>query len=84
MVFDKAKNKFSICYPTKIENTFNLCENNFLSNFCRYVDRIIIYLHLYQKPPAPNFKKENKVSIFTFFECFLILYLASHDVEKYS
>ena len=45
--------------------------NNFVSsNFDRYVDRTIIYLHLCQKPPGRNFKKENKVSIFTLFEVF--------------
>ena len=29
-----------------------------------------------------KFKVENKVSIFTFFEVFLILILASHNVER--
>ena len=58
--------------------------NNFVStNFDRYVDRTIIYLDLCQKPPGRNFKKENKVSIFTLFEVFLILVLASHNVEKW-
>ena len=28
----------------------------------------IIYLHLRQKPPGRNFKKDNKVAIFTFLE----------------
>ena len=42
-------------------------------NFNRYVDHIIIYHLLCQEvnlPPGSNFKKENKVAIFTFFEVF--------------
>ena len=54
---------------------------NIFSDFSRHIDHTIIYLHLCQK--LIIFKKENKVTIFTFFEVFLILFLVSHDDEKY-
>ena len=49
--------------------------------FFSYCDTII-YLPLSQKPPGGTLKKENNFSIFTFFEVFLILFLASHNVEN--
>ena len=67
------QDKIFISFPTKIKNT--ITENkNFVSNFLfffnfnRYVDHTNIYLSLCQKSPGRNFKKENKVAIFTFFE----------------
>ena len=46
----------------------------FFSDFDRYVYHTNIFLHLCQKLPGHNIKKENKVSIFTFFEVFLIFF----------
>ena len=65
--------KIFIIFPTKIKN--NHTENKKyiykkILNFGRYVDHIIIFLPLCQKPPGRNLKKENKVVIFTFFEVF--------------
>ena len=64
-----------ISFPTKIKNTFTenkkfISKIHFYSNFSRYVDHTIIYLSLCQKPTGCNFKTENKVAIFTFFEVF--------------
>ena len=42
----------------------------FFSNIDRYVDRTIIRLHLCEKPLGHNFKKENKVAIYTFLAYF--------------
>ena len=67
------------------QNTFlkqkkieNLCQKYFFCsfNFNSYLSHAIIYLRLSRKLPGRNFKKENKVSFFTFFEGFLILFLA--------
>ena len=74
------QNKIIISFPTKIKNTST--ENKifisiFFFQFGRYVDNIIIYLHLCQKAPGRNFRKVNKLAIFTSFEVFSILFLAS-------
>ena len=39
-------------------------------------------LQIFRKPLGRKFKKVNKVSIFSFFEVFLLSFLASHNVEK--
>ena len=67
------QNKIFISFPTKIKNTTTenkKCISIFFFNFRLYVDHTIIYNHLCQKSPGRNFKKENKVAIFTFFEVF--------------
>ena len=59
-----------------------LKNNLFVPNFIKIIS--IICRHLNHKSLGRNFKKENKVSIFTFFVVFLILFLASYDGEKLS
>ena len=45
-------------------------------------DHTTFELLMCRKPSKREFKKVNEVSIFTFFEVFLILFLASHNFEK--
>ena len=67
------QNKIFISFLTQIKNTST--ENKkfisiFFFNSNIYVDHPNIYLHLHQKPPGRDFKKENKVAIFTFYVVF--------------
>ena len=69
---------------TSAENKRFMSKIIFFLNFNRYIDHTFIYLHLCQDPTGRNFKKENKVAIFTFFEVFLILILPEHNLENSS
>ena len=70
-----VQNKIFVSFPTKIMITFT--ENKkFISNFSffsTFVDMYIIQLSTstyVKRSSGRNFKKENKVAIFTFFEVF--------------
>ena len=55
---------------------------DFFSNIIRYVDHTLTYYERCLNSLGRKFKEVNKVSIFTIFQIFLILFLASLIVEK--